>query len=62
MIINLPAHSLHLLADSGCHFVLTGSVSLISFLRQHSQRSFQSMRQVAGFRQCPLDHLLTMFQ
>jgi hypothetical protein len=62
MIVNLPAHALHLQANHGRHFVLTRSLSAVSFLGQHSQRSFQSVGKVAGFGQRPPHDPLTVFQ
>ena len=61
MIVNLPTHAINLQADRGCGFVLACSLELFGLLGQHRQRRFQSMREIAGFCQCPPDDLLTVF-
>ena len=62
MILDLPAHSLHLHTDAGPHFVLACGIGAVGFLGEHRQRIFQSVREITGFRECPADDPLTVFQ
>jgi hypothetical protein len=42
--------------------MLASRIGVVGFLGQYCQRSFQAMREVAGFRQGALDHPFALFQ
>jgi len=62
VIINLPAHSFHLLSDSGREIRMSRCFGALRFLRQHGERRFQAMREIAGRGQRTLHNPLAVLK
>jgi hypothetical protein len=62
VIFHLAAHAFNLQGDGGRGIVLACRFRAIGFLRQHGERRFQSMCQIAGFGESAFDDAFTMFQ
>ena len=61
VIVDLPAHSLDLLADRRGELALAGGAGAFGLARQQRQRRLETVREVAGLRNRALHRLLALF-
>ena len=51
MIVHLPPHAIHLLADRRGQLALAGALGALGFVREHGERRLQPVREIAGLGQ-----------